>query len=159
MNPWFGDFIGLPLAQFLEGAFSHPPNISLGGPGAVGHSIRRYSVNSPVTSVSLAMIRNSDAERLFDNEVVGILKSRQLQDGGKNKQQEAERVMEIAEGRSLFKGLVAMSTKYEKKGKVDPLFNFVQKNIKQKRIEKKRQILVSTIIWEIVTMVLAKLSF
>ena len=98
------------------------------------------------------MIRNSDAERLFDSEVVGLLRSRQLQDGGKGKQAKAEKVMEIAEGRSLFKGLVAMSNKYEKKGKVDPLFNFVQRNIKQKRREKKIQILVSNTIsrenWE-----------
>ena len=110
------------------------------------------------------MIRNSDAERLFDSEVVGLLRRRQLQDGGKSKQAKAEKVMEIAEGRSLFKGLVAMSIKYEKKGNVDPLFNFVQRNIKQKKREKKRQILVSKAINQLgklvkVAMILVKLSF
>ena len=36
-----------------------------------------------------------------------------------------------------FRSLVAMSLKYEKAGKVDPLFDFVQSTIRQRRMEKK----------------------
>ena len=71
------------------------------------------------------MIRNSDAERLVDKDVAGV-------------RQKVEMAKEIAEGRSAFRSLVAMSVKYEKASKVDPLFDFVQSNIKQRRLEKNR---------------------
>ena len=96
-------------------------------------SIRSIILRLISVSVSIAMIRNSDAERLVDKDVAGV-------------RQKVEMAKEIAEGRSAFRSLVAMSVKYEKASKVDPLFDFVQSNIKQRRLEKNREKKVSNLV-------------
>ena len=85
------------------------------------------------------MIRDTDDDRFFDKEVHGLLGGRK--DGAAVDRQKVE----IAAGRSSFRSLVAMSTKYEKTSKVDPLFHFVKSHIKQKRMDKKKEIQVSNL--------------